>query len=63
MPHERLSADKIGEELAPDAGIWQTHRDKAKEHSDEPADNISKNLVLMLFFVSSAVFRILLCRG
>lgn len=53
-PHERLAADKIGEELAPDAGIWQIYLDEAKEHDDELVDSKNENLDMMLLFVSAA---------
>ncbi|KAF8594832.1 hypothetical protein BDV93DRAFT_393213, partial [Ceratobasidium sp. AG-I] len=51
-PHERLTADKIGEELAPDAGIWQIYLDEAKEHDDELVDSKNKNLDMMLLFAA-----------
>ncbi|KAF8593753.1 hypothetical protein BDV93DRAFT_460397, partial [Ceratobasidium sp. AG-I] len=51
-PHERLAADKIGEELAPDAGIWQVYLDEAKEQDDEMVDGKNKNLDMMLLFAT-----------
>ncbi|KAF8593751.1 hypothetical protein BDV93DRAFT_404289, partial [Ceratobasidium sp. AG-I] len=44
--------DKIGEELAPDAGIWQIYLDEAKEHDDELVDGKNKNLDMMLLFAT-----------
>ncbi|KAF8593137.1 hypothetical protein BDV93DRAFT_419709, partial [Ceratobasidium sp. AG-I] len=44
--------DKIGEELAPDAGIWQLYLDEAKEHDDELVDVKNKNLDMMLLFAA-----------
>ena len=52
-PHERLAADKIGEELAPDAGIWQIYLDEAKEYDDELVTGRDENLNTMLLFVSA----------
>ena len=51
-PHERLAADKIGEELTPDAGIWQMYVEEAKEHDDELVAGKNKTLDTMLIFVS-----------
>ncbi|KAF8596117.1 hypothetical protein BDV93DRAFT_410574, partial [Ceratobasidium sp. AG-I] len=44
--------DKIGEELAPDAGIWQLYLDEAKEHDDELVDVRNKNLDMMLLLAA-----------
>lgn len=52
-PHERLAADRIGEELAPDARIWKIYLDEVKEHNDELVDVKNKNLDMMLLFVSA----------
>lgn len=51
-PHERLAADEIGKELAPDAGIWQLYMEEAKEHNNELVEWRNKNLDIMLLFVS-----------
>ncbi|KAF8593337.1 hypothetical protein BDV93DRAFT_461416, partial [Ceratobasidium sp. AG-I] len=51
-PHERLAADKVGEELAPDAGIWQIYLDEAKEYDDELVTGKNQNLDQMLLFAS-----------
>ncbi|KAF8606997.1 hypothetical protein BDV93DRAFT_331841 [Ceratobasidium sp. AG-I] len=51
-PHERLAADKIGEELTPDAGIWQMYVEEAKEHDDELVAGKNKNLDTMLIFAA-----------
>ncbi|KAF8598459.1 hypothetical protein BDV93DRAFT_423609, partial [Ceratobasidium sp. AG-I] len=44
--------DNIGEELAPDAGIWQLYLDEAKEHDDELVESQNKNLDMMLLFAA-----------
>ncbi|KAG9119465.1 hypothetical protein FRC07_005499, partial [Ceratobasidium sp. 392] len=51
-PYERLAADKPGEELAPDAGIWQLYVEEAKEHDSELVDGKNKNLDVMLLFAA-----------
>ncbi|KAG9122524.1 hypothetical protein FRC07_001058 [Ceratobasidium sp. 392] len=51
-PNERLAADKPGEELAPDAGIWQLYVEEAKEHDNELVDSRNKNLDVMLLFAA-----------
>ncbi|KAF8606996.1 hypothetical protein BDV93DRAFT_396410, partial [Ceratobasidium sp. AG-I] len=51
-PYERLAADKISEELAPDAAIWQLYVEEAKEHDDELVDGKNKNLDMMLLFAA-----------
>ncbi|KAF8604489.1 hypothetical protein BDV93DRAFT_491675 [Ceratobasidium sp. AG-I] len=51
-PQERLATDKIGEELAPDAGIWKIYLDEAKEQDDELVDSKNKNLDMMLLFAT-----------
>ena len=53
-PHERLATDRIGEELAPDAGIWQIYLEEAKEHDDELVNGKNSNLDMMLLFVSTS---------
>ncbi|KAF8601844.1 hypothetical protein BDV93DRAFT_445224, partial [Ceratobasidium sp. AG-I] len=51
-PHERLAADHINEELAPDAGIWQLYLEEAKEHDEELVNGQNKNLDMMLLFAA-----------
>ncbi|KAG8694358.1 hypothetical protein FRC08_008544 [Ceratobasidium sp. 394] len=51
-PFDRLAADKPGEELAPDAGIWQLYVDEAKEHDNELVESKNKNLDVMLLFAT-----------
>jgi hypothetical protein len=50
-PHERLANDKPGEELAPDAGIWQLYLDEARDYDNELVEGKNKNLDTMLLFV------------
>ncbi|KAG8737887.1 hypothetical protein FRC10_007558 [Ceratobasidium sp. 414] len=49
-PYERLAADKPGEELAPDAGIWQLYVEEANEHDNELVKEKNNNLDMMLLF-------------
>ncbi|KAG9082621.1 hypothetical protein FRC06_004920, partial [Ceratobasidium sp. 370] len=51
-PIDHLAADKPGEELAPDAGIWQLYVDEAKEHDNELVESKNKNLDMMLLFAT-----------
>ncbi|KAG9120588.1 hypothetical protein FRC07_003861, partial [Ceratobasidium sp. 392] len=51
-PYERLTADKPGEELAPDAGIWQLYVDEASDHDAELVKEKNDNLDVMLLFAA-----------
>lgn len=49
---ERLAEDRIGEELAPDATIWELYQEESREYDNELIDSRNKNLDMMLLFVS-----------
>ncbi|QRW11475.1 hypothetical protein RhiLY_10474 [Ceratobasidium sp. AG-Ba] len=51
-PFERLAAEKPGEELAPDAAIWQLYVEEAREHDRELVDGKNRNLDVMLVFAA-----------
>ncbi|KAG9099253.1 hypothetical protein FS749_001717 [Ceratobasidium sp. UAMH 11750] len=51
-PYERLAADRPGEELAPDAGIWQLYVEEANEHDNELVKGKNDNLDVMLLFAA-----------
>ncbi|KAG8772486.1 hypothetical protein FRC12_003055 [Ceratobasidium sp. 428] len=51
-PYERLAADRPGEELSPNATIWQLYVEEAKEHDGELVDGKNKNLDMMLLFAA-----------
>ncbi|KAF8601832.1 hypothetical protein BDV93DRAFT_398738, partial [Ceratobasidium sp. AG-I] len=44
--------ETIGEDLAPDAGIWQLYLDEAKEHDEELVKGQNGNLDMMLLFAA-----------
>lgn len=50
--NERLADDKIGEELAPDATVWELYQEEANEFDSELANGRGNNLDMMLLFVS-----------
>ncbi|QRV96752.1 DNA-directed RNA polymerase subunit beta' [Ceratobasidium sp. AG-Ba] len=51
-PYDRLTADKPGEELAPDAGIWQLYVEEATEYDNELVREKNGNLDVMLLFAA-----------
>ncbi|KAG8792876.1 hypothetical protein FRC12_004604 [Ceratobasidium sp. 428] len=51
-PYERIAADRPGQELAPDAAIWQMYVEEAQEHDSELVDSKNKNLDMMLLFAT-----------
>ncbi|QRV96751.1 alanyl-tRNA synthetase [Ceratobasidium sp. AG-Ba] len=51
-PIDRLAADKPGEELAPDAGIWQLYVEEATEHDNDLVKEKNGNLDVMLLFAA-----------
>lgn len=50
--HENSAREKVGEELRPEADIWQMYRETAKEYDEELVKGQSDNLDMMLLFVS-----------
>ncbi|KAG9078769.1 hypothetical protein FRC06_008179, partial [Ceratobasidium sp. 370] len=51
-PYERLAADKPGEELVPDAGVWQLYVEEANEHDNELVKGKNDNIDVMLLFAA-----------
>ncbi|KAG9123089.1 hypothetical protein FRC07_000240 [Ceratobasidium sp. 392] len=51
-PYERIAAEKPGEELAPDAAIWEMYVEEAKEQDNELVNGKNRNLDQMLLFAT-----------
>ncbi|KAG9121539.1 hypothetical protein FRC07_002455, partial [Ceratobasidium sp. 392] len=51
-PYERIAAEKPGEELAPDAAIWEMYVEEAKEQDNELVSGKNGNLDQMLLFAA-----------
>ncbi|KAG9121745.1 hypothetical protein FRC07_002166, partial [Ceratobasidium sp. 392] len=51
-PYERIAAEKPGEELAPDAVIWEMYVEEAKEQDAELVGGKNGNLDQMLLFAT-----------
>ncbi|KAF8595973.1 hypothetical protein BDV93DRAFT_455771, partial [Ceratobasidium sp. AG-I] len=50
--HERFPIENIGEELRPNAAIWQMYREEAQEHDEELVNGQNQNLDTMLLFAA-----------
>ncbi|KAG8699193.1 hypothetical protein FRC09_006769 [Ceratobasidium sp. 395] len=51
-PYERIASEKPGEELAPDAAIWEMYVEEAREQDKELVDDKNGNLDQMLLFAT-----------
>ncbi|KAG9123844.1 hypothetical protein FRC07_013788 [Ceratobasidium sp. 392] len=51
-PYERIAAEKPGEELAPDAAIWEMYVEEARQQDSELVDGKNGNLDQMLLFAT-----------
>ncbi|KAF8602164.1 hypothetical protein BDV93DRAFT_444621, partial [Ceratobasidium sp. AG-I] len=50
--YEYLATGKIGEELLPDAPVWQRYQEEAKEYDRELVSGKNQNLDMMLLFAT-----------
>ncbi|KAG8773558.1 hypothetical protein FRC12_002466 [Ceratobasidium sp. 428] len=51
-PYERIASEKPGEELAPNAAIWEMYVEEAREQDKELVDGKNRNLDQMLLFAT-----------
>ena len=51
LPHDKTTGERIGQELAPDAAIWELYLEEANEHDQELVKSRHASLDMLLLFV------------